>query len=87
MNELIKPIPEQTLKENKTKTLLRIDLSKREIATVRAALRIFQNEADYDSNEVYGMSDFTEDEPLGNDEIDELCRRLTVPKPQQPQQK
>ncbi len=53
-----------------------IELSNRELATVLAALRLFQSEADYDSEAVYGMEQFREVEPLSNDEIDVLCRRL-----------
>lgn len=54
----------------------KIQLNNRELATVLAALRLFQSEADYDSDAVYSMEQLSEHEPLGNDEIEELCRRL-----------
>ena len=53
-----------------------IQLTNRELATVLAALRLFQSEADYDSDAVYSMQQFGDYEPLGNDEIEQLCRRL-----------
>ena len=54
----------------------KIQLNNRELATVLAALRLFQSEADYDGDAVYSMERLSEHEPLGNDEIEELCRRL-----------
>jgi hypothetical protein len=48
------------------------ELNERELATVLAALRIFQRDPDPT------MEHFDEVEPLSADEIDELCEELNT---------
>ncbi|MFB6274325.1 MAG: hypothetical protein ABEL51_15685 [Salinibacter sp.] len=55
-------------------------MNKRETATVLAALRLFQDVRDMDPDliEPYRNFHFTEDAPLADDEINELCERINT---------
>lgn len=61
------------MSEDKKATIV---LDKRELATVLAALRVFQSMLGISNPE--GMPQFAEVEPLSWDEIDTLCERINL---------
>lgn len=54
---------------------MNVKLSKRELATVLAALRTFQKEEEAYRN---AMPHFEDVKPITNEEIDTLCERINV---------
>lgn len=58
-------------------------LSERELATILAALRCFQDDLREAGEALCGMDQFQVHEPLTADEIDALCERLNGLSPQQ----
>jgi hypothetical protein len=53
-------------------------MTKRELATVLAALRYWQQDLDASDSPPIDAEHFTECDPLSSEEIDELCERLNL---------
>ena len=53
-------------------------MTKKELATVLAALRYWQQDLDANDSPPIDGEHFTEFKPLSSEEIDELCERLNL---------